>query len=56
MNIRIRITVALTTVEAVQVGTYIMDLVLRGQCDTSKGEPINIFTGQRDEKPKDTCN
>jgi hypothetical protein len=57
MNVRIGMAVATpTTVEAVQVVTRAMDLVLEGQHDASKDKPMNTSTGQRDEKLKGTCN
>jgi hypothetical protein len=57
MNIKIRTAAAVpATVEAAQVVARAMDLVLGRQHDGIKGEPMNTFIGQRDEKPKGTCN
>jgi Retrotransposon gag protein len=57
MNIRIRTAAAvLAIVEAAQVVARTMDLVLGGQHDGTKDEPMNTSIGQQDEKPKKTCN
>jgi hypothetical protein len=57
MNIRIRIAAAVpATVKAAQVVARAMNLVLEEQRDVTKSEPMDTFTGQRDEKPKGTCN
>jgi Zinc knuckle len=57
MNIRIGMAAAVpATVEAAQVVTCTIDLVLGGQRDVTKSEPMNTFVGQQDEKSKGTCN
>jgi hypothetical protein len=33
-----------------------MNLVLGEQCNVTKSELMNTFAGQRDEKPRETCN
>jgi hypothetical protein len=46
-NIRIGMAVvALTTIEATQIVTRTMNLVLREQCNVIKDEPIDTSTGQ----------